>query len=217
MSKRGEDMSMESEKLTIFDEHRTPIGEATREDVHKLGYWHEVFQCWFVSEEEGEPYIYLQKRSWRKKDYPNLFDITAAGHLLAGETVSDGVREIKEEIGIDVQIESLIPLGVIATTATKGTFIDKEIANVFLYKSPFSLDDFSLQAEEVSGMVKVEFSQFYALWLGELAEVHVEGFEIDEAGMKHSISRSVSKKGFVSNDSAYFTPVLNGIRRYIGV
>lgn len=97
-----------SERLKIFDEDRFQIGIATRDEVHRFGFWHETFHCWFVSEEAGTYYIYLQLRSATKKDYPNLLDITAAGHLLADETVQDGIREIKEEIGIDLTIEDLI-------------------------------------------------------------------------------------------------------------
>jgi len=84
---------MENEQLKIFDEYRNQIGIATREDVHRLGYWHEAFHCWFISKEKGTDYLYLQLRSNTKKDYPNLLDITAAGHLLANETVQDGVRD----------------------------------------------------------------------------------------------------------------------------
>ncbi|WP_310793579.1 NUDIX hydrolase [Salipaludibacillus neizhouensis] len=103
----------EQEKLKIFDDNRNQIGIASRSDVHRVGYWHEVFHCWFVCNIQGTDYIYLQLRSNKKKDYPNLLDITAAGHLLADETVKDGVREIKEEIGIDVAFEELKQLGVI--------------------------------------------------------------------------------------------------------
>jgi isopentenyldiphosphate isomerase len=92
----------EREKIKIFDDNKNLIGEASRSDVHRIGYWHEAFHCWFISNEKGNDYIYLQLSSKNKKDYPNLFDITAAGHLLADETVEDGVRESKEEIGIDV-------------------------------------------------------------------------------------------------------------------
>ena len=130
---------MESEKLKIFDEYRNQIGVATRKDVHKLGYWHEAFHCWFISEEKGTNYLYLQLRSHKKKDYPNLLDITAAGHLLANETVQDGVREIKEEVGIDIPFQELIFLGIVDYCVIREDFIDKEIANVFLYKSKKSV------------------------------------------------------------------------------
>lgn len=70
---------MENEMLKIFDENKHQIGIATREEVHRLGHWHEAFHCWFVSREEEKDYIYLQLRSDMKKDYPSLLDITAAG------------------------------------------------------------------------------------------------------------------------------------------
>ncbi|MFJ5763156.1 hypothetical protein ACIQAA_29390 [Neobacillus sp. NPDC093182] len=53
--------------------------------------------------------------------------------MQANETVQDGVSEIKK-IGIDVPFEDLVPLGVIDYCVIKEYFIDKELANVFLYK-----------------------------------------------------------------------------------
>ncbi|MFS0765523.1 NUDIX hydrolase [Peribacillus phoenicis] len=95
-------------------------------------------------------FLYLQHRCAIKKDYPNLLDITAAGHLLAYETVYDGVREIKEEIDIDAAFDELVPLVIIQYYQTKEDFIDKELPNVFLYETAHSFDDFTLQPEEVS-------------------------------------------------------------------
>ena len=176
---------MENEQLKIFDEYRNQIGFATREDVHKLGYWHETFHCWFVSKEMETDYIYLQLRSNSKKDYPDLFDITAAGHLLANETVQDGIREIKEEMGIDISFKELIPLGIIDYCVIREDFIDMEIANVFLYKSNKSFDYFTLQEEEVAGIVKTEFNHFAELWFGERNTIRIRGFEIKKDGNKN--------------------------------
>ncbi|MNJ40028.1 isopentenyl-diphosphate delta-isomerase [compost metagenome] len=103
---------MQTEMLNIYDENRVHIGVATRADVHQFGYWYESIHCWFVSHDENEDYIYFQLRSEHKRDYPNLLDITAAGHLLSHETVEDGVREIKEETGIEVSMSELTSLGV---------------------------------------------------------------------------------------------------------
>ena len=187
---------MENEQLKIFDEYRNQIGVATRKDVHRLGYWHEAFHCWFISEEQGTVYLYLQLRSNTKKDYANLLDITAAGHLLANERVQDGVREVKEEIGIDISFQELIPLGIINYCVIREDFIDKEIANIFLYKSKKSLDDFTLQEEEVAGIVKAEFNHFAELWFGERETIRIKGFEIKQDGTKTLIDENVGRNSY---------------------
>ncbi|MFC0271472.1 hypothetical protein ACFFIX_08395 [Metabacillus herbersteinensis] len=89
-----------------------------------MGHWHEAFHCWFIGKEGGIDYVYLQICSNEKKDYPNLLDITAAGHLLSHETIYDGVREVKEELGINVTYAELVPIGVIKYCVTKENFID---------------------------------------------------------------------------------------------
>ncbi|CAM3689079.1 NUDIX hydrolase [Marinicrinis lubricantis] len=198
---------MENEMLKIFDDQRNPIGTATREEVHRLGYWHEVFHCWFVSREGGKTYIYLQLRSKLKKDYPNLLDITAAGHLLAHETISDGVREIEEELGIDVSIEDLIPLGIIEYCVTRPGFIDKELAHVYLYEGEHFLDDARLQREEVTGLVRTEFDSFCKMWHGEIEEIKAEGFVMKD-DQKVWVERMVGKNHFVPHEIAYYENVI---------
>lgn len=206
---------MEHEQLRIFDEDRNQIGVASRMDVHRIGYWHEAFHCWFVSNEKGIDYIYLQLRSDTKKDYPNLLDITAARHLLADETVKDGVREIKEEIGVNVSFEELVPLGVIDYCVIKEDFIDKELANVFLYKSGNTFDDFTLQAEEVSGIVRAQFNDFTELWLGERETIEIKGFEINKDGNKILIKEDVGRDKFVPHQISFYKEIIQKIKEQI--
>lgn len=206
---------MEKEQLKIFDEYRNQIGVATREDVHRLGYWHEAFHCWFISKEKETDYLYLQLRSNTKKDYPNLLDITAAGHLLANETVQDGVREIKEEVGIDISFQELIPLGIIDYCVIREDFIDKEIANVFLYKSKKSYEDFTLQEEEVAGIVKAEFNHFAELWFGERETIKIRGFEIKKDGNKILIDENVGRNKFVPHQIKFYKTVIEKIKEKI--
>ncbi|MFB7640797.1 NUDIX hydrolase [Peribacillus butanolivorans] len=203
---------MENEMLKVFDGDRNQIGVATREEAHRIGHWHEVFHCWFVSREAGVDYIYLQHRCAKKKDYPNLLDITAAGHLLAHETIYDGVREINEEIGIEVSFDELVSLGVIEYHVTKENFIDKEIANVFLYESTQCFNDFTLQKEEVSGMVKVELDDFEDLWAGTKEEVNIQGFEINQDDHRIMIDQYVGRDKFVPHDISYYKSIIRLIR-----
>ncbi|WP_078596524.1 NUDIX hydrolase [Evansella clarkii] len=206
---------MEAEKLRIFDDQLNEIGIAPRSEVHRKGYWHEVFHCWFVSRKAGEDYIYLQLRSKSKKDYPDLFDITAAGHLLADETVEDGVREIAEEIGINVPFDELVPLGIFEYIATKDDFIDKEIANVFLLDFKDGFDEFTLQTEEVSGMVKVRLNEFVQLWTGEKDRVEINGFVLDENGERFSVNERAGREKFVPHQRSFYNQVIQKIVKYL--
>lgn len=199
--------------LKIFDHDHNQIGVAPREEVHRLGYWHEAFHCWFFSKEGDDEYVYLQIRSQLKKDYPNLLDITAAGHLLAQKTVEDGIREIKEEIGIDVLYEELIPSGVFKYSVVKENFIDNELAHIFLIKANQTFHNFTLQREEVSGIVKIKFSEFYELWTGKKEQVKIQGFEINQEGQRILIDKTVGKNHFVPHDLSYYKHIIKSIQK----
>ncbi|MFJ7828273.1 NUDIX domain-containing protein [Psychrobacillus sp. NPDC096623] len=198
---------MEQELLKVFDEQHKQIGVETREEIHKLGLWHETFQCWFIGENKGKEYVYLQLRSDLKKDYPGLLDITAAGHLLETETVFDGIREVKEELGIDVLYEELYSLGVMKYSVTTGDLVDNELAHVFLYDCALEWEQFTLQKEEVSGIVRVEISQFVSLWQGELEEIEVIGFKVEANGARSPIHQKVKKAIFVPHEQSYYEEI----------
>lgn len=202
---------MEQELLKVFDNKHNPIGVETREEIHKLGLWHETFQCWFIGKHNGKQYIYLQLRSDLKKDYPGLLDITAAGHLLENETVFDGIREVKEELGIDVLFEELYSLGVLKYSVTTGDLIDNELAHVFLYDCVLEWDEFTLQVEEVSGIVRVELTQFVRLWNSELEEIEIIGFRVEEDGARRPIHEMVGKINFVPHEQSYYEEICREI------
>lgn len=207
---------MESETLKIFDRHHKHIGETSREDVHTSGHWHETFHCWFVSQEDDTDYIYLQIRSDMKKDYPNMLDTTVAGHLLAHEALSDGTREIREELGLHVPFTDLISLGIIEDRIIHEDFIDYEFVNVFLYRKSYPLLEApKLQKEEVSGIVKTPFSHFYDLWLGRTDEIKVEGFTMDASNKKQFINQSVNKASFVPHERSYYETSVSRIKAHI--
>ncbi|UII56391.1 NUDIX domain-containing protein [Cytobacillus spongiae] len=203
---------MVEEYFKIFDEDRNEIGVASRTDVHKLGYWHETFHCWFVSQHDERDSIYLQLRSDTKKDYPSLLDITVAGHLSAEEKVEDGIREIQEEVGMDLPFQELESLGVLEYCVVQEGFIDKELANVFLYKSKHRLDTFMVQPDEVSGVVSTGFSDFCELWLGDRESVVVEGFIVDSEGKRRIYSKEVTRNDFVPHGIPFYKQVIQKIK-----
>lgn len=74
--------------------------------------------------------VLVQKRSETKKTWPGYYDISAAGHIDAGEVpVQAAVREAKEEIGLDINPEKLLYL-----FSSRTLLADNEIDHVFLYE-----------------------------------------------------------------------------------
>ena len=77
---------------------------ATREECHKKGLWHRAVYG-FIFNKKGD--VLLQKRAKTKKIWPDLWDITAGGHVLAGEFGEQALqREIKEELNYDIIVPS---------------------------------------------------------------------------------------------------------------
>ena len=119
---------MEQEIIKVFNDKHEYMGTAARTEAHAKGLWHETFHCWLANKE----YIYFQIRSSQKKDYPGLLDITAAGHLLATETVEAGIREVKEELGLNINIDEVVRMGMTSCSIVSEKMIDNEFCYVYI-------------------------------------------------------------------------------------
>ncbi|MBT2639262.1 NUDIX domain-containing protein [Bacillus sp. ISL-39] len=203
---------MENEMLKVFDEQGNWMGTGTRTEVHKAGYWHETFHCWLTERIGNEDFLFFQVRSSAKKDYPDLLDITAAGHILADESPLDGLREVKEELGIELALEDLHSLGVIKDSLNIPGFIDNELCHVFLYDQHKSFDQYRLQREEVAGIMMASLTVFENLWFGTVEEIKVEGFLVSGDHEKKSHSMLVKKHDFVPHEDVYIESVLRAIK-----
>ena len=204
---------METEKLRVYDEKGNPQGIATRQAVHEQGHWHKTFHCWMVGCRDNRNTIYLQLRSEEKKDFPGLFDITAAGHLLADETVEDGIREVREELGLKVDFDKLILLGMVKDQMKLPGFIDNERCHCFLYQMPENNDvRFKLQLEEVSGIAKVDFEALADLFTGKEEEVEVEGFMTTPNG-NSPFRKMIGLKDIVPHSPSYLEKIIHLIRQ----
>ncbi len=131
--------------------------------------------------------------------------------MQAYETVEDGIREVQEELGLELTFDELIPLGTIPYSMRNDNLIDNERAHVFVYNNPYCLEDFQLQKEEVAGIVKVKFVDFRRFWQGEIHSLQVKGFQVDPSGQRISINQSVDTTYFVPHDVDYYTRIIEGI------
>ena len=189
-----------TELFDIYDEALVHIGVKPREAVHRDGDWHQVFHCWVIGRDPaGAAYVVLQKRAL-DRDYPGKIDISAAGHLEAGESVCDGVREIEEELGLSVSFDDLTPLGIRLGATKLGDFIDCQFCHVFFYECNQALESYRYQTEEILGLVKLPIAAGLRLFSGEAPSVTVEAvglgadtIELTSDDFIHSLDNYVLK------------------------
>lgn len=94
---------------------------------------------------------------------------------------------------------------------SQAHYIDKELAHVFLYHSSHPLSAFTLQQEEISGLVKAPFSHFCELWLGNQTELIIEGI----TNKKEPIHRIAHKSEFAPHPKAYYETIITFISQHL--
>lgn len=100
------------ELLEVYDAEGRPTGRAkARGPVHRDGDWHLAFFCWVARPGPRGPELLLQRRSLAKDVWPGRFDASAAGHVRFGEPLEEAAREVREELGIAVELGDLVSLG----------------------------------------------------------------------------------------------------------
>ena len=94
-------MMDDEEYIDILHPDGSPTGESClKSEIHEEGYYHNTAHVWLYNANAD---ILLAQRSASKTIYPMLWDVSVAGHVDTGEAIEQAaIREIKEEIGIDI-------------------------------------------------------------------------------------------------------------------
>lgn len=191
------------EMLDVYDQNLRKIGVKDREAVHRDGDWHRVFHCWVIyRDDEGVDHIVMQRRAAEKQFSPNKLDVTAAGHYATGETIRDGVREVREELGVDVDFDTLIPVGIKIDAMLQGGKIDHEFADVFLCIYDRPLREYPFDTEEVAGLVSFTLADGLALFAGERDHLIANAVGVDAPQV------AIHRDDFVQRADAYVYRVL---------
>lgn len=127
----------------LYDKNRTATGE-TAVRGGKLAadrYRMVVHVCLFNA--AGE--MLIQHRQPSKTQWPDRWDISVGGHVVSGETSSQGAeREVLEELGLRLDLDRRRP----SLTVNFDTGFD----DVYLVRTDHDIPDMTLQAEEVSAV-----------------------------------------------------------------
>ena len=120
------------ERIDIWDEAGRATGRtALKSEAHRMCWGHPTVHIWFYT---GSGRVLLQRRAPDKETFPGLWDVSVAGHIGAGESPLEGaVREIREEIGLEVSPLDLEPIGIFREVHKHpGGIVDCEFHHAFL-------------------------------------------------------------------------------------
>tara|TARA_R110000868_G_scaffold404167_1_gene682067 strand:+ start:2028 stop:2576 length:549 start_codon:yes stop_codon:yes gene_type:complete len=161
---------------------------ALKSEAHKNGWFHPTVHIWFYTKNKK---ILIQKRSHDKDTHPSLWDVSVAGHIGAGEAIEDAaIREIEEEIGLQISEQSLKKIGVFKSVQKHHEhLIDSEFHHTFIVELKTSLEKLVKQESEVEDLQLVSLLKFSEELWG-LANI----------------------KKYVPHDTAYYKTVIKAIK-----
>jgi len=142
---------MTDELIDICDENNNLLGiQKMGSEVHKNGLWHRASHVWIYNS-KGE--ILLQLRAKNKELYPDMWDISAAGQVSAGEEpIISGLRETEEEIGLSVKKDELEFFKIRKHKAIFRNIKDNEFYYVYFLKFDGDVKKLKFQDEEVQSI-----------------------------------------------------------------
>lgn len=154
------------EIFDIYSRKGQYLGSATKTECHssKATFYHKPVWLWIINSKNE---ILIQKHAKNKKAFPNLWDMSCAGHVRANETSIDGaIREVFEELGIKTNINDYE--FITEYIYDKGM----EIAQVYLLKLDVNKENFILNSDEVETVKWVSYDDFIKIFYSDLFIPH---------------------------------------------
>ncbi|MBT8236543.1 MAG: NUDIX domain-containing protein [Bacteroidia bacterium] len=166
------------EWIDILDENGNATGRTClRTEAHAKGWFHPCVHIWFYTP-NGE--MLVQQRGATKRTYPSLWDVSVAGHMAAGEAALDAaVREVAEEIGLQIKAPDLMKVGVYKSYNVHSEVLtDAEFLNTYIHPLSVSVDRLVPQEFEVAALKLISRQEFTAALHKPIEAGHVPHDEI---------------------------------------
>lgn len=166
---------MTDEPIDIYNENGHYLGIVMKSEAHAQKWWHKTFHCWiYLIDEKENLCVLLQKRSPLKKEYPGFLSISVGGHLQSGEKMRDGVREIKEELGIEAPFEKMIHLFDCKDQSAT------EFISVYGYHYKGDIKNCILQESEVDSLFYAKIQDINDLFCNRIPKLSIKAYQTGE-------------------------------------
>ena len=148
----------------IDDNNRITSKSYPRSVVHRSGLLHPTVHIWFIRRRDMGVSVLLQKRAHEKDICPDCYDVSAAGHVTqGGEFRHTALREIHEELGIDIPSNKLEFIGIRHNEHIENDIDDSELVAVYIYRGDVHRAEMTLQESEVSEVCWAEIDELISL------------------------------------------------------
>ncbi len=143
------------ELLDVINEKGKVVDTKDRKQIYIDGNLHRTVHIWVINSNKE---LLVQKRSPKKDTYPNLWAISTAGHVKAGETsIESALRELKEELGIKATEKDLEYLFSIRRKDDMGEIHLNTLDDVYLVEADLDIENTKLQFSELTDIKYVYY------------------------------------------------------------
>jgi isopentenyldiphosphate isomerase len=196
----------ERELIDTYDDAGRPTGVVERAVAHRDGLWHRAVHVWLVTAEGA---LVVQRRSAEKRHWPGLLDVSAAGHILAGESWTAGLREADEELGVTLAAAQVIDAGERREVLHLPGMLDREIVRTAVARCGQPLERYRL-GSEVSAVIAIDLDDAEALFRSEGAAARCRAVTRTRSEVV-----AVSAGDFVARPPEYYLAVVDRARRVV--
>ncbi|MFN0072200.1 MAG: NUDIX domain-containing protein, partial [Chloroflexota bacterium] len=132
------------------------------------------------------------------------------GHMRLGESMSEAVRELEEELGLADTLDELLPFGTHRQEHVHASgLIDREHHALHLLARPVNDVEFRPDPEEVQGLAWVPGNVLIGLAEGDLREADVDYLAVTDHGRVESRQRLLRAAEIVPYDGLYHRRVVD--------
>lgn len=142
------------EQFDILDSARRRLGKLGERGVPlKPGEYRQVVSVWLFNS-QGQ--FLVQQRQATKHSWPNYWDTSASGAVIAGETSQEAaMRELREELGLQLDLTN--------TPVRLSVAFEEGWDDIYVIKLDVAIADLTLQKNEVSAAKWIDATELVTM------------------------------------------------------
>ncbi|MFI5684320.1 NUDIX domain-containing protein [Streptomyces sp. NPDC051636] len=183
-------------------------------DAWREGSWIGTFNLWIAQEVAGRRFLLYQQRAHDASWAPSCLDVAAGGHYEVGESLYDGLREAKEELGKTYQREEVRFLGRKLYLSDRNGYRIRNVVDVCIVRDDSQLTSFKLQEDELAGLFRCPLDELVRVHEEEDHSFVAEGILVHQ-GVQREASLTVTRDSFPHNWDAYHQKMAHLAKRFL--